>query len=178
MRRRANGTRRWAAGPVILLALGAVACSDDEPELPPLGAPFDCTDPIDVLDDVPDGYREFGGVVALPQGDQLQLGGSGMESDVGSSRRFAKFGLLIRPQEDFQLHVGPDSQYNALIDWGNTIADRPAGSLAFSGCPGETDTWLVYPGGVWLYEPSCTDLVVITAKAAETFSLPVGAECP
>lgn len=178
MRRRANGTRRWAAGPVILLALGAVACSDDEAELPPLGAPFDCTDPIDVLDDVPDGYREFGGVVALPQGDQLQLGGSGMESDVGSSRRFAKFGLLIRPQEDFQLHVGPESQYNALIDWGNTVADRPAGSLAFSGCPGEPDTWLVYPGGVWLYEPSCTDLVVITAKAAETFSLPVGAECP
>ena len=164
--------------PVVLLALGAVGCGDDESALPPLGAPFDCAEPIDVLDDLPDGYREFGGVVALPQGEQLQLGRSGMDFDLGSSRRFAKFGLLIRPQADFQMHVGPESQFNALIDWGNTADGRPAGSLAFSSCPGDSDTWLVYPGGVWLYEPSCTELVVITTKTSAALRLPGGAECP
>ena len=175
---RAAGARRWFAESVVLLALGAVGCGDDEPELPPLGAPFDCAEPIDLLDDLPDGYREFAGVVALPQGEQLQLGGSGMDFDLGSSRRFAKFGLLIRPQADFQLHVGPQSQFNALIDWGNTVDGRPAGSLAFSSCPGDPATWLAYPGGVWLYEPSCTELVVITKSTTATRRLPVGAGCP
>ncbi|MEY4231366.1 MAG: hypothetical protein RLZZ362_2215 [Actinomycetota bacterium] len=49
---------------------------------------------------------------------------------------------------------------------------------AFSSCPGDSDTWLVYPGGVWLYEPSCTELVVITTKTTATLRLQVGPECP
>jgi hypothetical protein len=77
----------------------------------------------------------------------------------------------------FELRV-PESQFNALIDWGNTADGRPAGSLAFSSCPGDSDTWLVYPGGVWLYEPSCTELVVITTKTSAALRLPGGAECP
>ena len=60
---RAAGARRWFAESVVLLALGAVGCGDDEPELPPLGAPFDCAEPIDLLDDLPDGVpRALGDV--------------------------------------------------------------------------------------------------------------------
>ena len=181
-RKRGLPARRVIGGwPVFAAAItlfALAACSDDEVERPALGAPFDCTDPIDVVDELPDAYEEYGDVVALPVADPLQLGRSGMDDDPGSSRRFSKFGLLIRPRSEFELHVGPNSQANALITWGNTNASKPVGSLAFGSCDGNPDTWLVYPGGVWLLEPSCTELVVVTADSSVVVRVPVEAECP
>lgn len=171
---------------VALLGTALVSCSDADADgqaagsraLPPLGAPLNCDDPIDVVDSVPDEYSAFSDVVALPTGeDQLQRGRSGPDNDLESRRMFSKMGLLVRPGTTFQIHVGPASQGNALIHWGNAGTDDPVGSIAVETCAGDSDTWIVFPGGVWTLDPACVDLLVITDSDQEQLQLPIAADC-
>ena len=161
-----------------------VSCSDSDGQtatpsgLPSLGAPFNCRAPIDVIDVLPDGYEAFADVVALPDGSDVMQGGrSGPDNDLGSRRAFSKMGLLIRPGTSFQIHVGPVSQGNALIHWGNAGNDDPVGSIAVESCSGDPDTWIVFPGGVWTLEPACVELIVLTDVAQEPISLPISTTC-
>lgn len=170
---------RWVAA--TLLGISAVACTStdaDTNELPPLGDSFNCDDPIDVLQQPPDGYATVADVVAFPvTGDRPQGGRVGPDNDAGSRRAFSKMGLLVRPATTFQIHVAPRSQRNALIQWGNVDANEPVSSIAVSSCPGDRNDWLVYPGGVWTLEPACVELTILTAKATQTIRLAVGAPC-
>lgn len=170
---------RFAAAAALSVAGSACATTDGEPsDLPPLGASFNCDDPIDAVEDPPGSYMTVADVVALPgTGDMLQRGRVGPDNDAGSRRSFSKMGLLLRPATTFQIHVAPDSQRNALIQWGNVDANEPVGSIAVASCPGDTNDWLVYPGGVWTLEPACVELVVLTTETAETVRLPLGAPC-
>lgn len=159
------------------------ACSEENPsvELGALGAPFNCDDPIDsVVGSPPAGYQTSVGVVALPDGDeQLQRGRTGMDNDADSRRRFSKMGLglLVRPGSSFELHVGPRSQGNALIHWGNAGTDDPVGSLSID-CDGDPERWLVYPGGVWTLEPECVQLLIRIADDTDEINLPIDTTCP
>ena len=170
---------RFAAAAALVFSGAACANTDTEPaHLPPLGDSFNCDDPIDVMKELPASYVTVADVVALPgAGDVLQRGHAGPDDDAGSRRAFSKVGLLLRPATTFQIHVAPDSQRNALIQWGNVDANVPVGSIAVAACPGDTNDWIVYPGGVWTLDPACVELVVLTAKGAETVRLPVGAPC-
>lgn len=38
--------------------------------------------------------------------------------------------------------------------------------------------WLVYAGGVWILEPGCVNLMVVTASGQAELDLPIGANCP
>jgi hypothetical protein len=171
--------RRFMAA--ALWSISAVACAGNSEgqgkNLPPLGDTFNCTDPIDVLQELPDSYATVADVIALPVSGDQGRGHTGPDNDVGSRRAFSKVGLLVRPATTFQIHVAPSSQRNALIQWGNVEANEPVSSIAVSSCPGDRNTWLVYPGGVWTLEPACVELTILTTKATETVRLAAGAEC-
>ena len=158
------------------------ACTSFEnplPDLPQLGKPFNCDDPIDAVAKLPDSYVIVADVVALPDAsDLLQREPVRPDNDANFSRAFSKMGLLLRPASTFQIHVAPDSQQNALIEWGNVDAEEPVASIAVGSCSGDTDEWLVYPGGVWTLEPACVELVVVTAQTSEIVRLPLAAPCP
>ena len=172
-------TTGWRLVATLALVAAGAACSsgDESSDLPPLGDPFNCEDPIEVLNELPDSYSTVADVIALPgTGDILQRGRSGPDNDLESRRAFSKMGLLIRPGTMFQIHVAPDSQRNALIEWGN-VNNAPVSSISVASCPGDANQWLVYPGGVWTLDPTCVELVVLTADASETIRLPIGVPC-
>ena len=171
--------RLWQIIAVVTLGVAGTACEGGgEPtDIAPLGALFICDDPIDVLQEVPDGYVTVADVVALPgNGDILQRGRTGTDYDPESLYTFSKMGLLLRPDATLQIHVAPDSQPNALIEW--SIEDELlVDAITVSSCPGDANDWLVHPGGVWTLEPACVELIVITAEETETIRLPVGIPC-
>ncbi len=162
---------------VLVAVLVAGACGGSGPEIGVLGAELDCANSIDTVAELPDDYVELAGVVGLPELELHQLGRRGPDGDPDSSRRFAKMGLLIRPDTTFELHVGAGSQGNALIGWGNVGHPGPVGSLSVDGCPGDV-AWLVYAGGVWILEPGCVNLMVVTASGQAELDLPIWASCP
>jgi hypothetical protein len=170
---------RFAAVAALIVAAAACANTDGKPSaLPPLGESFNCDHPIEVVAELPDSYVIVADVVALPgDGGMLQRGRVGPDNDAGSRRAFSKMGLLLRPGTTFQIHVAPDSQQNALFRWGNLGGNGPVGSIVVGSCPGDTNDWLVYAGGVWTLEPACAELVVLTAETVETLRLPLGAPC-
>ncbi|MEQ1874335.1 MAG: hypothetical protein ABL953_11460 [Ilumatobacteraceae bacterium] len=169
--------RRIIAAAAFVVAGTACEGGDESSDLTPLGAPFICDEPIDVLQEVPETYVSVADVVALPgDGEVLQRGRTGTDYDPESLYTFSKMGLLIRPGATFQIHVAPDSLGNALIEW-NIEDEHLVGSIAVSSCPGDPSVWLAYPGGVWTLEPACVELIVITADATGTIRLPVGVAC-
>lgn len=171
--------RLWHIIAVITLSATGAACGgDDEPtDLPPLGASFNCHDPIDVLQEIPDTYVTVADVIALPgNGDILQRGRTGTDYDPESLYTFSKMGLLLRPGATFRIDVARNSQPNALIEW-SIEGEKLVDSIAVTSCAGDANDWLVYPGGVWTLEPACVELTVITAEATGTIRLPVGVAC-
>jgi len=169
----------WRIG-VAGLVVGALvigACSSSGQEVGILGAELDCANSIDTVAELPTDYVELAGVVALPDLETHQLGRRGPDGDPDSSRRFAKMGLLICPDTTFELHVGPGSQGNALIGWGNVGDPGPVGSLSVDGCTWDA-AWSVFAGGVWVLEPDCVNLLVVTASGQTELDLPIGASCP
>lgn len=181
-------------GLALLLAVVGAGCTsaDDasEPGLPTLGAPFSCGEPIDAFDDLPEGYRAVGEVVAFPTEELLQRGRTGPDNDPGSARSFSKLGLVVRAGAVFQIHVAGDSQANALLHWGNTGPNDPVSSIAVPGCEGTCDSlvqpgcpdgedrdWVVYPGGLWTLEPACVSLIVLTGAERAVVDLPAGERC-
>lgn len=165
-----------AAG-LVLSALVIAACGGSGQEIGVLGAELDCANSIDTVAELPAGYVELAGVVGLRDVESHQLGRRGPDGDPDSSRRFAKMGLVVRPDTTFELHVGPGSQGNALISWGNVGDPGPVGSLSVAGCP-DVAGWPVFAGGIWVLEPACVNLVVVTASDRAELDLPVGASCP
>ena len=180
MRNETAGVRRIIA--VAVWCLVIAACTPREnppPDVPLLGRPFNCDEPIDVLTKLPDSYVIVAGVVALPgASDILQRSPVVLEGDPNFPRAFSKMGLLLRPATTFQISVAPDSRQNALIGWGTNDPEEAVGSIAVGSCSGDTHEWLVYPGGVWTLDPACVELLIVTEQASEIVRLPLDAPCP
>ncbi len=166
--------------------LGCAASNTEQSEhLASSALAFDCANPIDILDEPPNGWLAVGDVVALPGDRSLQRGR--YDSELG--RSFSKFGLVMRADRAFSVTVAVESQPNALIGWG-TDSRTPATSIEVTGCAGlcETDwqpncplgasgEWVVYPGGVWTIEPACISIEIVTDAETVTAQLPIGKQC-
>ncbi|NOX31634.1 MAG: hypothetical protein GXP35_16550 [Actinobacteria bacterium] len=173
----------------LVAALGVIGCADSDagqPEdLTSSVAPFQCADPIDIMDKPPDGWIRVADAVALPAARSLQRG----RYDDELGRSFSKFGLVMRADRAFSIRVAIESQPNALIGWG-TDSREPATSISVSGCPGRCEVswqpncplgalgeWVVYPGGIWTIEPACIKLEITVGAETVTTQLPIGEEC-
>jgi len=176
---------------ILAAALGVIGCAGSDAGQPEdlVGSttPFQCADPIDIMDEPPDGWLRVADVVAFPAIRSLQRG----RYDDELGRSFSKFGLVMRADRAFSIRVAVESQPNALIGWG-TDSREPATSIDVSGCPGRcklegqpncplgaVGEWVVYPGGVWTIEPGCIKLEITVGAETDTVTaqLPIGEEC-
>ncbi len=163
----------------VLLVLTPTACASgtgvSAVQRGELGVALDCATSIDTvdgdgMDGLPD-YEVVSDVVALPTGRGHGQGRTGTDDDPESARRFSKMGLLVRPGTSFLLHVAGGSQGNASITWGGMQA--PVSSVSVDDCDGPADTWLVFAGGIWVLEPDCVDVLVITDDQVATIRVPI-----
>lgn len=134
----------------------------------------------------PADWRTVLDVISLPQSRVLQRG----SLDEETGRRFSKFGLVIRADEQFMITVVEGARPNALIGWSNGTTNEPVQSIVVPGCSGlcETDwqpdcplgesgAWVVYPGGVWTEERTCLAIEIAAGDRVVTAELPIGTEC-
>jgi hypothetical protein len=132
---------------------------------------LDCKHAIQELDRPPPGFSRIGEVVALQTGAHSTLQTPQPDAEYG--QLFAKTGLLVRKNAVFDLVV-PDSA-STRIRWGNR--STPVKVIRVLGCPAKRD-WIAFPGGYWVSEPACVELIV-RADAHETVvPIGVGAACP
>lgn len=140
----------------------------DEVRAAARGAPVDCAAAIDAVDVLPPGYREIGGVVALPTDRTLAL------DPAGAAPHFAKVGLAVRSGASATITVGRDRRGPVAVQWGGT---RPASVVRVDGCvaPGG-EQWVVFPGGYWVDRPTCVRTAV-RGTSTEQRRVPVGRAC-
>jgi hypothetical protein len=165
---------------VVLLAWSSSCHSNRSTASLPMGVTINCDAAIDELADPPVGFRVWSDAVALPSEDREQgLGRSGPDNDPTSARRFAKVPLIIKRGEVVDLLVGAHSQRNVLVSWGKLTSSGPASHLTSERCSSSDDVgqWLVFPGGVWVLEPQCVELVVQVGRSREIAKLDVGQRC-
>lgn len=135
-----------------------------------------CTSPIDALTAPPEEFEIVAGVVALETGRTLQAGPSG-ETDPAYAL-FAKTGLLIRADAQFELSVPDDWADRAGLRWGNVAGEPITAHLQITGCRSGSAQWLVYPGGFYVVASACVPVIVTTGATSRTVAVSVGAPCP
>jgi hypothetical protein len=63
------------------------------------------------------------------------------------------------------------------VEWGNTTRRALAHHLVVGPCPGD-DPWIAFPGGFYVSQPACVELIVRVANIDHEVSVGVGAPCP
>ena len=142
------------------------------------GTAFDCRDPIGVLTGTPDDYQVVGDAVALlsSAGSPAALQTSRTSEADPAHRLFAKTGLLVRAGAKAELLVPPTWSGRLAVAWGNT-ATEPTEHLVIGSCEG-ADVWLAYPGGYYVRDAACIELVVRVDSVDTVLDVGVGAPCP
>jgi hypothetical protein len=102
---------------------------------------------------------------ALQTGLQVQADPAG--------RLFAKTGLMYRPGRDFELVVPERLRGRLSIGW----AQR-AWRVTNPVCPGVPDEWMWLPGGYWVANTMCADLIVRSGADERHVSIGLGTPCP
>lgn len=122
-------------------------------------------------------YQIIGGVVALPTASSARtaLQTSATNHFDSAFRLFAKTGLYIRADAELELRVPPEFQDRVAIGWGDPGTPTHA-ILAFP-CDADEE-WLSFIGGIWIADPECIALEVVTGGVVETFKMGVGTACP
>lgn len=99
--------------------------------------------------------------------------------DSGSTRLYAKTGLLIRAGATFQLSVPVRVAGRFAIGWGSPAV--PTHRLLVTGCrppAGEHGQWLAYAGGYFVHHVMCAPLRVAAAGRTRQVRIGIGAPCP
>lgn len=139
---------------------------------------LDCTDPISELGSPPDGFQLIDGVVALQtietSSRPLQLGRT-VAAESGDLR-FAKTGLIVRSGAEFEIIVSPPSGVQALVSWGNTGKARPTHLFMVGPCEAQAK-WIAFPGGYFVSEAACVELIVQHRNIDTHVSVGVGTSC-
>ena len=140
---------------------------------------LDCKDPIGASSAPDEGFAAIGDAVALQTAASspvaLQTSVSG-EPDPAYGL-FAKTGLLVRTGVMSELIVPPEWLGKVAVAWGNTGSDRPSGRLIVGPCPG-TAAWIAFPGGYYVNQPACIDLIVRRDGTDHHVAVGVGSPCP
>lgn len=139
---------------------------------------FECAGSIDKVAKPPTELRIVADVVALPsvaQTESLPLGREESNGDL-AGYRFSKFPILVRPGTQFDLFGTASGGSDVLLIWSAKPGVVPLRSISFEACEGDSE-WLVYPGGVWVSEPTCVTLELVVEANEESITLGVGASC-
>lgn len=141
-------------------------------------AALKCDDYLDTA--TPDrSYQIVLGVVALPASSTSPALQTARTGDAGSTRLYAKTGLLIRAGATFQLSVPVRVAGRFAIGWGNPAV--PTHGLLVAGCRppgGEHGQWLAYAGGYFVHHVMCALLRVAAAGRTRQVRIGIGAPCP
>lgn len=136
-----------------------------------------CEESIAIMEALPEGTR-IGplGLVAISD-STAALGRTGPDNDLNSSRRFAKIALFTKHSNTFSVFIGSKSQGTSLLEWGDDKSSAPGFAVEFHTCSGSG--WSVYAGGIWVFDPSCVQLVIVDTRTSDhaEFSVPVGVAC-
>ena len=143
-----------------------------------LEATLDCASHIDVVSDLPDGFRVVQGVAAINSTIVHGQRRRGTDPSPDSPLRSSKIPLLVRPNQVFQVSVGDDSPESARIDWSSATSRLLVQRVSVGPCAGDPDSWLVFAGGVWVAEPSCVELVFRTSNGSTPVMLSIAEPCP
>lgn len=135
----------------------------------------DCDLVIDMVEELPDNYEEFGGFVALPtlNAEPLQV------SERENGLLFSKFGLLVRSEmSGGVISVDRASSGTALLSYASGDDLDVAVSVSACSRPVQQE-WAVFAGGIWAEEASCVLLDVIANDGAsiDVARVPVGEPC-
>ncbi|MEO1056028.1 MAG: hypothetical protein AAFY28_03860 [Actinomycetota bacterium] len=113
--------------------------------------------------------------VALPASpNHAALQTSGRESADGDRYFFAKTGLVWNTAASFELVVPEEFRPTMAIGWGGPA---PHAHRVVVQCAGP-DEWVAMPGGYWVTEPICADVIVGTADVQVTVQIGLGTPCP
>lgn len=97
-------------------------------------------------------------------------------SDDGSVYFFAKTGVIWRNDASFDLVVPEELQPVLAIGWGETASAAHQVSLRCD--EGGKGEWIAAPGGYWISEPICAQVVVRSDDEEQTVGIGLGAPCP
>lgn len=168
--------RRLGLAFMFVLA-GCASPSPPSSEAAPQEArPVDCDLVIDMVEELPDTYEEYGGFVALPTSNlddgPLQV------SERENGLLFSKFGLLVRSETSGGvISVDRASSETALLSYASGDLDV---AVSVSACPRPVpQDWVVFAGGIWAEEASCVLLDATPNEGASTdvAKVPVGEAC-
>ena len=140
-------------------------------------ATLDCSSHIDIVSDVPEGFRVVQEVSAINSTIVHQQGRQGTDTAPESPLRFSKIALLVRPNQRFQVSVGEGSPESTRVGWSSATSSSPVQRISVGPCTGDSDRWLVFAGGVWVTEPSCVELVFQTPNASTSVLLSIAKQC-
>lgn len=138
---------------------------------------LDCSSYIDVVSELPEGFRVVEDVSAINSTNVHQQGRQGTDDDPESPLRFSKIALLVRPNQSFQVSVGESSPEPTRIGWSSATSNSPVQRISVGPCPGDSERWLVFAGGVWATEPSCVELVFENPNAGSSVWLSIAEQC-
>ena len=162
---------------VVVVASVVTSTVDDSGEDRLLEATLDCSSYIDVVSELPEGFRIEQGVSAINSTIIHQQGRRGTDAAPESPLRFSKIALLVRPNQGFQISIGEGAPESTRVGWSPAMSNSPVQRISVGPCPGDDDRWLVFAGGVWVTEPSCVELVFQTPNASTTVWLSIAEQC-
>ncbi len=123
----------------------------------------------------PDDFEQVLGAVALPTSrtypNALQTAERVAED--GSIYYFAKTGLVWRGDEAIELRVPMELRPVLAIGWGGPA--QPASAVTVD-CTVSED-WQVLPGGYWVTEPMCAEVVVRVGGNEQLVEIGLGKAC-
>ena len=140
---------------------------------------LDCVDPIGTSSALPAGFEDIGGAVGLQTAasDHVAMQTAATSSGDPSARLFAKAALMVKRGARAEI-IGPPASMGSLsVEWGNTTNRARTAHLTVGPCEGP-DSWLVYPGGYYVPDPSCVHVNVRVAGIDHSTAVGVGAPCP
>jgi hypothetical protein len=143
-------------------------------------AVLDCRNPIGAADTPRRDVTPIGGAVALQTAATTP---AALQTDaipdpsVPSHHFWAKSPLFVRAGRTARIVVPRDQAGRVAVTWGNTDHDGIASrDFSVGHCP-SASKWIVFPGGFFVAEPACIDLVVHADGEATRVRVGVGAAC-
>jgi hypothetical protein len=124
----------------------------------------------------PDDMTIYFDSVALPTSDRypaLQTGAQGEFAHDRAGRLFAKTGLYFKPGHAFEVIVPDELRDRLSIGWGSR-----SWRVAVGACDGVPAEWLALPGGYWVADPLCAELIVRSAADEQRVQIGLGVACP
>lgn len=97
------------------------------------------------------------------------------EADNGEPYYFAKTGLYWRGDATFEIAVPDEFKDRLAIGWSG--GDQPSVHTVSADCDLDTE-WAVAPGGYWVTEPMCAEIIVRVDGSEQREQIGLGTPCP